>query len=189
MRSTDGTKQEYREGIHENAEEAFKKHEIKTLAFTEKVKAFYCGNPKSSHYCFYIVFSPFCVTQYGDIGDIIVMPHDYDSFKWLQVAKNDWHYIRGKTRNIEKNVFFPDEAKKRVKEDESLTSEEREELLEMIGWDTPFHEFYSRYYDITGDCESSDGLIDYDSSVYWGIEALCWFYKNYKWDENAQAEK
>ena len=69
----------------ETAEADFAKHRITR----EGDGRFYCGKPGTGICHFRVIFAPRAIFLYGDIGELVLIPSDVDSFAWAHGLRSN----------------------------------------------------------------------------------------------------
>lgn len=136
---------EYVEDCEKRAREVFKDHKIQR----EDRHQWYVGRiGRTTAYHYRLIFSPRSVYLYGDIGTLVLIPSESDSFKWLKATfENEkqipYDYILGKSpEEYHTKVFLMKEAYSWIKNQRnSLKKELHTEIKEL------------RSLDLSGQCD------------------------------------
>ncbi len=90
-----------------NFKEYFNEHILKIDSENEIIKSFFCARKNNSAYWFRVIFAPYHITIYGDIGNLAFHVSDYDSLKWLlSTDKKHIQYLMSKVPSEFKSAVF-----------------------------------------------------------------------------------
>ncbi|KAB8035801.1 hypothetical protein GCL60_16360 [Silvanigrella paludirubra] len=90
-----------------NFKEYFNEHILKIDTENEIIKSFFCARKNNSAYWFRVIFAPYHITIYGDIGNLAFHVSDYDSLKWLlSTDKKHIQYLMSKVPSEFKSAVF-----------------------------------------------------------------------------------
>lgn len=187
------TSEAHRANVRKTSWERFEKHEITTVAETERVQVYRCAAPDTIIHLFYVSIIPGAIVVSGDIGDMVI-DRASGGLGWLRGAVNSMDYFLSKGSKIRETEFMPGDALKVFEEDDDsrdadgeLTRWGKRQLRWKEEWldrsrfeeDDPGRLWAQLAYEITDDSEFPRCL-DYDYETLWCYEALRWFAARYK---------
>lgn len=190
MRTATDTIASTREQARKHAEEVFARHTI----VPEGPGRWYCGRPGTGCYSFRVVTSPGAVIVHGDIGEAVFCPNERDPLPWLRgVAEHrEIVYLLCKMRVGPEQEFYLGNAEEHLQERLANKEAAADEVAEALSWDGDLspdlssETWYAAWLD-AGDDEPR-ACVDHSFGALWLAEALCWFGKNLRSDDEVVAE-
>ena len=162
------TLQQARKNIAELAVDAFSRHRILRLA----PHLWKCSRPNSWIYGFFIASLPGALAFWGDLGEAILRPSDYDVMPWLRDAVFSPDYLLSKVQPRPAEEFYPGDALAWAEDNPALLKEAKLRFsrgeLHPYAWAELVNEH----------CHDSEGCLagsGPSSSSLWLVEALRWF--------------
>ena len=130
-----------------------------------------CRNPGTTFYSFNILFPPGAVVLYGDVGEIILRPNDYDSLGWLTRCINSRDYILSKIRPGTKTYYLGDGKAELEKAMEG-------KIHVGVSFDIyTMEQFHNSWYEVT-DSDMPE-ISGHSAANLWNYEALGTFCRLY----------
>lgn len=193
--TTDQLQQNLMDKIHNLANMAFKKHELKLLCNQELFRSWHLSSPGTSVCYFDITTIPGSLFITGDIGDLI-LTRESDMISWARKAVGSIEYFASKVPNeIQTREYDPEVAKAWIYEMLQLDSleDEGDDVFQLLGDSTreALLEIYrDQYWDYGNEYETmlaihDSGVLDgcdipnltnYTSNFLWCREALLFFF-------------
>lgn len=145
----------------------------------------FAGRPKRSEYHFRVLTAPGAIVLLGDIGELILLPHDRDAFAWMCGTLRDGRELSYPLSKIPTDLrqeeFLEDLAEEILAEEVAsgaLKPDEADAIRDAYQGedDHPETEWNRAWYEICPDGE-------YPSARWWTwrtiyqVEALRWFVK------------
>lgn len=162
---------ERRAEIAQLAERSFATHEL----VREGDGRWVCANPKSWAYWFRVVVAPGCIFLYGDIGELVLRPHDRDALAWLRQT-DGVDYPLGKVPvELRSRDYLHPLATRALEDLEKEMPKQAAEIRDIFDpEDGDARSFAEAWYDVLADCEPPE-VTDWGHSMLFCMEALRWF--------------
>lgn len=185
------------ERMHASAIDAAKRRFAKHEVVVEGEGRYLCRKPGTGVDSFRVIFAPGAIFFFGDLYELILMPHDRDSKAWLRGTLRDGReigYPLSKISHTQRDYvkeFCPDLAEEIVAEyerEEPKRAKDWERVREAIdrGDDREARRAWDEvWWDISSDCEFPSA-VTWTPMTLFQLEALRWFVRKIE-DEEAAA--